>query len=98
MHKLFPYACIASCAKFLIDIGLEIVILYEDVYEIFGDIHAAHNSFGIEAYEQGNSLLCCTTMSVTISLHPLPSFPTAHHLPGGICIGRVTYACLSLPN
>lgn len=58
-----------ACAKFLIDIGLEIVILYEDVYEIFGDIHAAHNCFNIDAYEQG-----------------------------GLCIGRVTYACLSMPS
>lgn len=56
-----------ACAKFLIDLAEELVILYEHIYEIYGDIQAATNCFKIDAYEQG-----------------------------GICIGRVTWACLTL--
>ena len=70
--NFFPFSFMPSdaCAKFLIDIGLEIVILYEDVYEIFGDIHGAHNSFNIEAYEQGTSVLLYTLFQrIVITLH-----------------------------
>ena len=42
-----------ACLKFAIDVGLELVILYEHIYEIYGDIQGASNSFKIEAYEQG---------------------------------------------
>ena len=44
---------VANCANFAIDIGLEIVILYERIYEIYGDIYAAKNCFDIDAYEMG---------------------------------------------
>ena len=39
--------------KFLIDVGLELLIFYEQEYEIYGDIRGASNSFKVEAYEQG---------------------------------------------
>ena len=48
---------IAKCTNFIIDIGFEIIILYERIYEIYGDILAATNSFGIDAYEMGTWLL-----------------------------------------
>ncbi|XP_071949051.1 uncharacterized protein [Antedon mediterranea] len=59
-----------NCENFIID-GLEfLVILYEDIYEIFGDIHAASNNFNlIDGYDQG-----------------------------GVCVGRLVKACISLPN
>jgi hypothetical protein len=59
----------SNCVSFVIDIGLEILILYERIYEIYGDIYGAKNSFDIKAYEMG-----------------------------GICVGRVTWACLALPD
>ena len=46
---------VADCAKFLIDLAEELVILYEHIYEIYGDIYAATNCFKIDAYEQGQS-------------------------------------------
>ncbi|XP_033098846.1 uncharacterized protein LOC117102599 isoform X2 [Anneissia japonica] len=59
-----------NCENFIIDILEFLMILYEDVYEIFGDIHAASNNFNlIKGYEQG-----------------------------GLCIGRLVKACISLPN
>lgn len=42
--------------KFVIDVGLELVILYEHVYEIYGDIQGATNAFKILAYEQGKCM------------------------------------------
>lgn len=45
-----------ACVKFAIEIGLELVILYEHEYEIYGDIQGATNSFKIKAYEQGQWL------------------------------------------
>ena len=42
-----------ECTQFLIDIGVELIILYEHIYEIYGDIQGARNSFDIDAYEQG---------------------------------------------
>ena len=45
--------CTDNCVKFLIDVGLELLIFYEQEYEIYGDIRGASNSFKAEAYEQG---------------------------------------------
>uniref|UniRef100_A0A1X7T4X5 Uncharacterized protein n=1 Tax=Amphimedon queenslandica TaxID=400682 RepID=A0A1X7T4X5_AMPQE len=59
----------SNCESFVIDIGLEVLVLYERIYEIYGDIMAAKNCFDIDAYEMG-----------------------------GICIGRVTWSCLTLPD
>jgi hypothetical protein len=42
-----------NCGAFAIDVGLELVILYEHIYEIYGDIQGATNAFRIKAYEQG---------------------------------------------
>ena len=42
-----------ACVKFLIDMGEELLILYEHIYEIYGDIQGAINSFKMGAYEQG---------------------------------------------
>ena len=42
--------------KFLIDLGVEILILFEHEYEIYGDIQAATNCFKIDAYEQGEQI------------------------------------------
>ncbi|XP_033633274.1 uncharacterized protein LOC117294846 [Asterias rubens] len=58
-----------NCVKFVIDTLDVLLILFNNIYEIFGDIHSASNAFGlIEGYEQG-----------------------------GLCIGRVVKACISLP-
>eukprot|EP00794_Sanderia_malayensis_P020371 gene20371-22380_t len=47
-------SCIeGSCVHFAIDSIKEIVILFENIYEIYGDILSASNSFKIKAYEQG---------------------------------------------
>ena len=48
-----PPAIPDACVNFLIEIGVELIILYEHIYEIYGDILGAKNSFGILAYEQG---------------------------------------------
>ena len=45
--------CPENCVKFLVDLGLDVVILYERIYEIYGDILGAKNSFDIDAYEMG---------------------------------------------
>ena len=42
-----------NCVNFGIDIGVELVILYEHIYEIYGDIQAASNCLKIDAYTQG---------------------------------------------
>ncbi|XP_031560929.1 uncharacterized protein LOC116296948 [Actinia tenebrosa] len=42
-----------NCVNFAIDSIEEIIILFENVYEIYGDVKGASNSFKIEAYEQG---------------------------------------------
>lgn len=44
---------IGDCENFVIDVVDEILILFENVIEIYGDIRGASNSFQIEAYEQG---------------------------------------------
>lgn len=44
---------IGNCENFVIDVVDEILILFENVIEIYGDIRGASNSFQIEAYEQG---------------------------------------------
>ena len=40
----------------MIDVVDEILILFENAYEIYGDIKGASNSFNINAYEQGKKL------------------------------------------
>ena len=52
-HKNYFFLFPDACTQFLIDLGLELVILYEHVYEIYGDIQGATTSFKIKAYEQG---------------------------------------------
>ena len=52
-HTTHTHAHQDACTKFLIDLGLEIIILYEHIYEIYGDIRGATNCFAIDAYEQG---------------------------------------------
>lgn len=56
-----------SCVHFAIDVIKEIVILFENMYEIYGDIQGASNSFKIKAYEQGGYCVgrvvhACTTL------------------------------------
>lgn len=41
------------CVHFVIDVVTEIFILFENVYEIYGDIQGASNCFKVNAYEQG---------------------------------------------
>lgn len=60
IHSHFTYLLIGccwlfsdACAQFAIDLGLELIILYEHIYEIYGDIQGARNNFKIESYEQG---------------------------------------------
>jgi len=47
--------CIGTgdCTHFVIDVGEEILVLYENIYEIYGDIVGASNSFKMDAYIQG---------------------------------------------
>jgi len=42
-----------GCIHFLIDIGSEVLVLYENIYEIYGDVIAANNAFDVKAYHQG---------------------------------------------
>ncbi|XP_063964050.1 uncharacterized protein LOC129273704 [Lytechinus pictus] len=43
-----------DCTDFVVDVLEEIIILYENEYEIYGDIKGATNSFNLlEAYQQG---------------------------------------------
>ena len=51
--------CLGDCVHFVIDIVDEILILFENVYEIYGDIRGASNSFKINAYEQGKNRQSC---------------------------------------
>ena len=58
LHLLVKFALcffllLDACLKFAIDAGVEIVILFENRYEIYGDIRGAKNCFGFDAYEQG---------------------------------------------
>ena len=46
---------LGNCVHFVIDVVDEILILFENVYEIYGDIQGASNSFKINAYEQGKN-------------------------------------------
>lgn len=48
---------LANCEKFAVDVAIEIVIIYERFYEIYGDILAANNCFDIKAYEMGKIYL-----------------------------------------
>ena len=47
------FVFIASCVHFAIDIAKELLVLYENVYEIYGDIRGASNCFKYEFYTQG---------------------------------------------
>ena len=38
---------------FFIDVAKELLVLYENVYEIYGDIRGASNSFRYKFYAQG---------------------------------------------
>lgn len=38
---------------FFVDIAKELLVLYENVYEIYGDIRGASNSFDYKFYAQG---------------------------------------------
>ncbi|KAL9952296.1 hypothetical protein ACROYT_G039531 [Oculina patagonica] len=42
-----------NCVNFVIDAVDEILILFENLIEIYGDIRGASNSFQLKAYEQG---------------------------------------------
>lgn len=44
---------LGNCENFVIDVVDEILILFKNVIEIYGDIRGASNSFQLEAYEQG---------------------------------------------
>ena len=47
-------ACVeGNCVNFGIDLSVEVVILFEHIYEIYGDIQAANNCFKVDAYRQG---------------------------------------------
>ena len=45
-----------GCKHFVVDVAKEILVLYENVYEIYGDIRGAKNCFKFKAYAQGNVL------------------------------------------
>ena len=62
MMSLFLF--LANCESFVIDIGLEILVLYERIYEIYGDIIASKNCFDIDAYEMGKHYLVCYSKSI----------------------------------
>ena len=46
---------VGNCVNFVIDVVDELLILFENVIEIYGDIQGASNSFHIKAYEQGKN-------------------------------------------
>ncbi|EDO36414.1 predicted protein [Nematostella vectensis] len=43
----------SDCVNFAIDTVEELLILFENIYEIYGDIKGASNTFKVDAYEQG---------------------------------------------
>jgi len=46
-------ACTQSqCEAFVIDIAVEVLVVYERFHEIFRDIAAAHNDFAAQAYQE----------------------------------------------
>ena len=50
-----------DCVNFIIDFFEEIIIMYQDRYEIYGDIRGSINSFNhLKAYQQGG--LCIGRM------------------------------------
>lgn len=53
IFSVFFILWLGDCAHFAIDVVDEILILFENVYDIYGDIQGASNSFKIHAYEQG---------------------------------------------
>ncbi len=70
-----PSPLVGNCTSFLIDLALELLILYEHEYEIYGDIQAATNCFKIDAYQQGNKW---QRVHFIYKLVPL-SLPTARY-------------------
>ena len=50
-----PFFVAGNCVHFVIDVVDEILVLFENVYEIYGDIRGASNAFKVDAYEQGKS-------------------------------------------
>lgn len=66
---------LGNCENFVIDVVDEILILFENVIEIYGDIRGASNSFQLEAYEQGKrtevqkTSMCNWQYSVARSVH-----------------------------
>lgn len=53
IFSVFFILWLGNCVHFAIDVVEEILILFENVYDIYGDIQGASNSFKIQAYEQG---------------------------------------------
>jgi len=53
---LFLSIPIADCVHFAIDVAKELLVLYENVYEIYGDIRGASNCFKYKFYTQGKHL------------------------------------------
>ena len=53
----FFFAILGSCIHFAIDAIKEVVILFENIYEIYGDIQGASNAFKIKGYEQGMPII-----------------------------------------
>lgn len=53
IFSVFFILWLGNCVHFAIDVVEEILILFENVYDIYGDIQGASNSFKIHAYEQG---------------------------------------------
>lgn len=49
----------------MIDAAARLIILFENVIEIYGDIRGATNSFHIKAYEQGKSQLNYTGLHLS---------------------------------
>ena len=47
------FPLLGSCVHFFVDIAKELLVLYENVYEIYGDIRGASNSFDYKFYAQG---------------------------------------------
>lgn len=57
IFSVFFILWLGNCIHFAIDVVDEILILFENVFDIYGDIQGASNSFKIHAYEQGKKTL-----------------------------------------
>lgn len=42
--------------------------MFKNVYEIYGDVKSASNSFKIDAYEQGMSIISINMLSVVLDV------------------------------